>query len=98
MANSTHVEYYLTLCTTCCRVAFKIAYSIGNMRLHRIQQCQVKGSWMPIEKNLAGSKGLIGSHAIKWMEIYFSKQCDVMPTTRRLHLSNNFTRDEVHQA
>ena len=32
------------------------------------------------------------------MEIYFSKQCDVMPTTGRLHLSDNFTRREVYQA
>ena len=53
---------------------------------------------MPIEKNLAGSKGLIGSHAIKWMEIYFSKQCDVMLTTGRLHLFDNFSPHEVYQA
>ena len=36
-ASSMHVEYYLALSTKCCRVAFKIAYSIGNMRLQRIQ-------------------------------------------------------------
>ena len=53
---------------------------------------------MPIKKHLAGSKGLIGSHAIRWMEIYFSKQCDVMPTIGRLHLFDNFTRHEVYQA
>ena len=26
--NSTQVEYYLTLCTKCCRVSFKIAYKL----------------------------------------------------------------------
>ena len=36
--------------------------------------------------------------AVTWMERYFSKQCDIMPTTRRLHLSDNFTRHEVYQA
>ena len=41
-ASSTHVEYYLALRTKCCRVAFKIAHSIGNMRLQRIQLRLVK--------------------------------------------------------
>ena len=91
-ANSTQIEYYLTLCTKCCRFAFKIACSIGNMRLYQIQQRLVKGLWMPIEKNLVGSKArLIGSHEIRWMEIYFSTQCDIMPTTGRLQC-------EVYQA
>ena len=36
-AISMHVEYYLALCTKCCQVAFKIAYSIGNIRLQRTQ-------------------------------------------------------------
>ena len=45
-----------------------------------------------------GCKGLIGCNAGRWMEIYFSKQCDIMPTTGRLHLSDNFTCREVYQA
>ena len=96
-ASSTHVEYYLALRTKCCRVAFKIAHSIGNMRLQRIQLRLVKGSFIPFDMNSSGSKGLIGRHSINWMEIYFSKQCDIMPTTGRLHLSDNFTRREVYQ-
>ena len=36
-ACSTHVEYFLGLSTKCCRVAFKLTHSIGNMRLQRIQ-------------------------------------------------------------
>ena len=96
--NSTHVEYYLTLSTKYCRISFKIAYSIDNSRLYRIQQRLVNGSWVPFDKNICGSKGLIGLHAMRWMEIYFSKQCDVIPTIGRLHLLDNFTHHEVYQA
>ena len=32
------------------------------------------------------------------MEVYFSKQYDVMPTTGILHFSDNFTRWEVYQS
>ena len=67
------------------------------MRLHRIQLRLVKGSWVPFDKNTTGYKGLIGRHVIRWMEIYFPKQCDIMPTTGRLHLSDNITHDEVYQ-
>ena len=92
------VEYYLTLTMKCCRVAFKIAYSIGNMRLQRIQHRVLNGWWVPLNNIESPYKGLIGRHVVRWMEIYFSKQCDVMPTTGRLHLSDNFTRCEVYQA
>ena len=82
----------------CCRVAFKISYSIGNMRLQRIQHRLLNGWWVPLNNIDSPCKGLIGRHAVRWMEIYFSKQCEVMPTTRRLHLSDNFTRREVYLA
>ena len=36
-ASSMQVEYYLTLSMKSCRVAFQIAYTIGNMRLETIQ-------------------------------------------------------------
>ena len=36
--NFTQVDYFLGLNTKCCRVAFKIAHSIGKMRLQRVQQ------------------------------------------------------------
>ena len=97
-ASSTHVEYFLGIGTKCCRAAFKIAHSIGNMRLQRIQHRLLKGSWIPFDKIAYAGKGLVGRHAINWMENYFSKQCDIMPTTGRLHLSDNFTRREVYQA
>ena len=80
-----------------CRVAFKISYSIDNMRLHRIQHRLVKGSWVPFNNKASVCKGLVGRHVVTWMEIYFSKQCDIMPTTGRLHLSDNFTRREGYQ-
>ena len=48
--------------------------------------------------NSSGGKGLIGHHCINWMDsIYLSKQCDIMPTTGRLHFFNNFTSHEVYQ-
>ena len=47
--------------------------------------------------NASGGKGIIRRHCIHWMHIYFSRHCDIMPTTRRLHLSDNFTRHEVYQ-
>ena len=40
--GSIHVEYFLGMSNKCCRVAFKIAHSIGNMRLYRIHQCLVR--------------------------------------------------------
>ena len=93
--SSMQFEYYLALSMKNFLVAFKIAYSIGNMRAERIQHRLVKGSWVPLKNKASGCKGLVGRHAVRWMEIYFSKQCDIMPTTRRLHLSDNFTRCEV---
>ena len=86
------------LSTKCCWVVFKIAHNIGSMRLQRIQLRLVKRSCIPFDMNSSGIKGLIGRHCINWMDwIYLSKQCDIMPTTGRLHLSNNFTRHEVYQ-
>ena len=58
----------------------------------------MKGSWIPFGDNTPGSKGLIGRNVIRWMEIYFSKQCDIMPTTGRIHLSYNFSHRVVYQA
>ena len=93
--SSMHVEYYLAPSMKSCWVAFKIAYNFGNMKLQRIQHWL--GSWEPFNNKASRCKGLVGCHAVRWMEIYFSKQCDIMPTTRRLHLSDNFTRHEVYQ-
>ena len=41
-------------------------------------------------------KGAIGSHVIVWMKSYFQLNCEVMPTTGRMHLSDNYTRREVY--
>ena len=38
----------------------------------------------------------VGRHAIGWMKIYFQLNCEVMPTTGRMHLSDNYTRREVY--
>ena len=41
-------------------------------------------------------KGAIGRHAIGWMKIYFQFNCEVMPTTCRMHLSDNYTHREIY--
>ena len=94
------MEYYLSLSTKCCWVASKIAYSIGNMRLQRIQLRLVKGLWIPFHNKYyeSGSKVLIRGRVVRWMDMYFSKQCDIMPPTWRLYLSNNIPCREVYQA
>ena len=96
-ASSMQVEYYLTVSMKSCRVAFKIAYSVGSMRLERIQHRLLKVSWVPFNNKASICKGLLGGHVVTWMERYFSKQCDIMPTTGSLHLSDNFTHREVYQ-
>ena len=80
-ASSRQVDYYLTLSMKSRQVAFKIAYSIGNMKLERIQHRLVKESWVPFNNKASICKGLVGRH-VTWMERYFSKQCDIMLTTR----------------
>ena len=72
-ATGVHVEYFVDLSLKCRRAAFKIAHSIGDMRLQRVQQRLLKGSWVPIDRNGTGNKGQIGQHAIRWIEVYFSK-------------------------
>ena len=56
-SSSMQVEYYLTLSMKSCRVAFKIAYSVGNMRLERIQHRLVKGSWVSFQQQSVYMQG-----------------------------------------
>ena len=41
--NLTHVEYFLGLSTKYCQTALKIAHSVANMRLQRVQLRLLKG-------------------------------------------------------
>ena len=43
-------------------------------------------------------KGASGRNAIGWMKNDFKVNCDVMPTTGRLHLSDNYTQRDVYDA
>ncbi len=91
-------EYYLNVNDRCCRKAFKIALGLGNLRLNRIQCRYISGD--TFENNSVveiSGKGLVGQHAIYWMQNYFRMHCEVMPTTGRLHLADNYTRDELYQ-
>ena len=91
-------EYYLCTARQCCRVAFKIAHCVSNMRLHRVQHRVLNGN-NPIEDdNLPSMKGASGRNAICWMKTYFKFNCEIMPTTNRLQLSDNYTRREVYHS
>ena len=61
------------------------------MRLLSIQELMVNGLWIPFDTNASGGKGIIGHQCINWMHVYFSKHYYIMPTTGRLHLSDNLT-------
>ena len=89
-------EYYIYHAQQICRVAFKIALCVSNMRLNRVQQRLLSGDQMLKCKEVPSMKGAIGRHAIGWMKIYFQFNCEIMPTTGRMHLSDNYTRREVY--
>ncbi|KAH7365155.1 hypothetical protein KP509_18G011500 [Ceratopteris richardii] len=89
-------EYFFTQGMPCCRAAFKIAMGVGNFRIHRVQQGFLNGDLI-LDTFHVGTKGSVGRHAMNWMMNYFSLHCEVMPTTGRLHLSDNFTHREVFQ-
>ena len=40
-------------------------------------------------------KGLMGQYTVNWMQNYFMLHYEVMPTIGQLHLSDNYTRDEL---
>ena len=89
-------EYYIFHSQQICRVAFKIALRVSNMRLHRVQQRLLSGDQMVNSKEVPSMKGAIGRHAMGWMKNYFKLNCEVMPTTGRMHLADNYTRREVY--
>ena len=91
-------EYYLFTGCQCCRVAFKIALCVSNMRLHRVQQRVLNGDLNIDGGDMPSMKGASGRNAIGWMKNYFKLNCEVMPTSGRLHLSDNYTRREVYDA
>ena len=64
-------EYYIYHAQQICRVAFKIALCVSNMRLHRVQQRLLSEDQMLNCKEVPSTKGAIGRHAIGWMKIYF---------------------------
>ena len=89
-------EYYIFRAQQVCRIAFKIALCVSNMRLHRVQQRIVSGDQIINFKEVPSMKGAIGRHAMGWMKSYFKLNCEVMPTTGRMHLADNYTRREVY--
>ena len=91
-------EYYLFTAQQCCRVAFKISLCVSNMRLHRVQQRVLNGDLSSDGGVVPSMKGALVRNTIGWMKKYFKINCEVMPTTGRLHLSDNYTRREVYDA
>ena len=94
---SISFEYYNFLREQCCRSAFKIVFCVSNLRLQRVQQRVLHGDLVICSDNLPSMKGCKGRHAVGWMKHYFQLHCEVMPTTGRLHLSDNFTRKEIFE-
>ena len=90
-------EYYLFTSQQCCRVAFKIALCVSNMRLHRVQWV-LNGDLSIDGGDVPSMKGASEINAIGWMKNYFKLNCEVMPTSGRLHLSYNYTWREVYDA
>ena len=68
------------------------------MRLHRVQQHVLNGDVDNDGGNVPSMKGAYGRNEISWMKNFFMLNCEVMPTTGRLHLSYNYTRQEVYDA
>ena len=96
--NNVTFEYYINISERCCRKAFKIVLGVGNMWLNRIQcRCLSRDIFVDKQLDVVTGKGLVGQHVVTWMQNYFRLHCDVMPTTGRLHLSDNYTRDELYQ-
>ena len=82
--------YYIYHAQPIYRVAFKIALCVSNMRLHRVQQRLLSRDHMLKCKEVLSIKGAIGRQAIGWMKIYFQFNYEVMPTTGRMHLFDNY--------
>ena len=66
------------------------------MRQNRVQQRLLSGDQMLKCKEVPSMKGAIERHVIGWMKFYFQFNCEVMPTTGRMHLSDNYKRREVY--
>ena len=81
------VEYYLGSMQIC-RLAFKIIHGLGNARLARVQK-RLRCFRNP---RLIGP---VGQMAMSWMENYFALNAKVLPTSRKMHLMDNYTRYEV---
>ena len=62
------------------------------MRLHRVQQRVLNGDLSINCRNIPSMKGASGRNAISWMKNYFKLNCEGMPTTGRLNVSDNLTR------
>ena len=85
--KSDQVEYYLGSMQIC-RSAFKIIHGLGNARLARVQK-RLRCFRNP---RLIGP---VGQMAVSWMENYFAMNAEVLPTSGKMHLMDNYTRYEV---
>ena len=60
------------------------------MRLHKVQQEVLNGDF-DIDCGIVPSiKDASRRNVVDWMNEYFKHNCDVMHTTGRLHLSDNY--------
>ena len=66
---------------------------VSNMRLHRVQQRVLNGDLNCNGGVVPSMKGALGRNAIGWMKICFNLNCEVMPTTDRLHIITHDEKD-----
>ena len=85
--KSDQLEYYFGSMPIC-RSAFKIIHGLGNARLARVQK-RLRCFRNP---RLIGP---VGQMAVSWMENYFAMNAEVLPTSGKMHLMDNYTRYEV---
>ena len=95
---SISFEYYLFTVQQCSRVAFKIALRVSNMSLHRVQLRVLNGDSNIETDNAPNMKGTWGRNVASWMKSYFKLHCQVIPTTNRLHLYDNYTCQDVYDS
>ena len=90
------LEYYMFTERQCCRVSFKIALCVSNMRLHRVQQRVLNGDLSIDGGDVPRMKGASGRNAISSMKDYLKLNCEVTQTSgvvkQTVHKRNRCTR------
>jgi hypothetical protein len=67
------------------------------MRLNRIKQrYNSSDAYVDTLSEDVIGKGMVSNHAVNWMKTYFRKHYEVMPTSGKFHLPDNYICDELY--